>query len=118
MATFTSTNTPTILAELTDGQVIVCKTELQAEGNYREWYEPAPCEWMYGWTESEQDIDQETITALYPDEFETVEQIPENVTISTIIEVLDEVDWDVQDGWEEDYAPDYDAMAKEQRYAA
>lgn len=118
MPTFHSTNCPRVLAELSNGQIVQCMTALQANGDYREWYEPAPCEWMYGWTESEQDIDQETITALYPEEFETDEEIPENATISTIIEVLDEVDWEVQEGWEEDYAPDYDAMAKEQRYAA
>lgn len=118
MAQFSSSTCPRVLAELSNGQIVQCKTALHAYGDYREWYEPAPVEWMYGWTESEQEIDQETITALYPNEFETDTQVPENATISTIIEVLEAVDWEVQDGWENDYEPDWDAIAKEQRYVA
>lgn len=118
MAQFHSSNCPKVLAELSNGQIIQCKTALQASGDYQEWYEPAPVEWMYGWTESEQEIDQETITALYPGEFETDYNIPENITISKIIEVLEPTDWEVQEGWEQDYEPDWDAIAKEQRINA
>ena len=118
MALFHSSKPTKILAGLSNGHIIECRTFLKAYGNYREWYEPAPVEWMYGWTESDQEIDQETIEVLYPDEFDTDFDIPEGILINSIIEILEDIDWEVQEGWEDDYEPDWDAIAKEQRHLA
>lgn len=104
MASFTGYGK--VQAELTNGQIIECETSLCASGDYREWYEPAPCEWMYGWTESEQDIDEDSIEAHYPDEFECETEYPAEVKIQRIIKVLEDIDWEVEDGWDE---PDPDA---------
>ena len=58
-----------IIAELENGEQIKCKASLKAKGEYIEWFEPAPVEWMYGWTESEYEIDEDTIEIVYPEEF-------------------------------------------------
>lgn len=100
MAEFHS-NITKVQAELTNGLVIECETALKASGDYREWFEPAPVEWMYGWTESEQEIDDDSIEPLYAEEFETDLKIPESVKIKQIIKVLEIPDWEVQEGWDE-----------------
>lgn len=104
MATFTGFGK--VQAKLSNGLIIECETALIAEGDYREWYEPAPVEYMYGWTESEQEIEEDSIEARYPDEFECDEDIPDNVKIDEVIKVLEDIDWEVEDGWDE---PDADA---------
>lgn len=109
MAEFHS-NFVKVQAELSDGQTIECETQLKASGDYKEWYEPAPVEYMHGWTESEQDIDEDSIEPLYADEFDTELEIPESVKIERIIKVLEEPDWEVQEGWNE---PDEDAAYDE-----
>lgn len=98
MAHFTAKNVK-VLAELSTGHIITCKTYLKADGDYREWHESAPCEWMYGWTESEIDINESSIEVLYPDEFEEEKGFFPGATITKIIKVLKEPDWEVQDGW-------------------
>lgn len=95
-----------VQAELTNGEIIECETSLIASGDYREWFEPAPVEWMYGWTESDYEIDDGSIKAEHPDEFESEKEYPENIKIKSIVKVIDDIDWEVQDGWDE---PDEDA---------
>lgn len=104
-----------IQAELSTGHIITCTTHLKAEGYYHEWYEPAPYEWMYGRTESEADIDESTIEPLYPDEFEEENGFFPGATITKIIKVLEEPEWEVQEGWNDyDSDRDYDTWKDRQ----
>ncbi len=114
MAKFIAYNVK-VQAELSTGHIITCTTALKANGYYREWHESAPCEWMYGWTESESYIDEDTIEPIYADEFESDLDYMNGAKITNILQILEEPDWDVQDGWEDyDSDADYDAWAESQ----
>lgn len=86
-----------VLAEITGGDLIECETLLTAQGEYARWFEPAPVEWMYGWTEVEFDIDEDTIEPMFPDEFEADTEYPVGIKIVKIINILSDVDWDVEE---------------------
>lgn len=104
-----------IQAELSTGHIVTCTTSLKAEGAYREWYEPAPCEWMYGHTESEADIDENTIEVLYPDEFEADIEYMSGSKITKVLQLLEEPEWEVQEGWNDyDSDRDYDTWKDRQ----
>lgn len=91
-----------VLAELSNGDIIECFTYLTATGNYASWFEPAPVEWMYGWTEVEFDIDENSIEPMYPDEFDTDAEYPAGIKIVKIINILSDVDWEVEEEEPED----------------
>ena len=91
-----------IQAELSTGHIITCITDLKAYGSYVEWHETGPCEWMYGWTESDYDIDEATIEPLYADEFDSNIDYKPGATIAKIIQILENPEWEVQDGWQDD----------------
>lgn len=95
MAEFHASKTK-VQAQLTNGLIIECETELKASGDYKSWFEAAPLEHIYGWRVSERKIDDSTIEPLYADEFNTNLYIHESLKIKSIIKVLEEPVWEVQ----------------------
>lgn len=98
MAEFYSSNMIKIKAKLSNSQIVECKAFLKAYGYYNEWWSTPPSEWTYSYREFEQYIDESSIDILYP-------EIKFNGTILKIIEIIDileDIHWVVQEGWEKD----------------
>jgi hypothetical protein len=93
-----------VQAELSNGEIIECETSLLAFGYYDEqWNQITE---IGGEWEVDQRVDEETVIAQYPDEFECDVEYKEDVIIKNILKLIDDIEWEVQDGWNE---PDEDA---------
>lgn len=103
-----------IYALLSNGLKEEISTLLKCEGEYKEWTEDMHPDGIgYYQTFCESWQDPESIQVLYPDEFELAQEPEhpekyEGVTITKILNIIEDPDWEVQDGWEADYEPDLD----------
>lgn len=102
-ATFTDSNAQ-ILAKLSTGETVEVYTALQADGYYKQWNEDMHPDGIgYYETFSEQEVDEDTATLLYPEEWEFVDEDKEdlyndyeNITIQEIVRIIN-VDWEVEE---------------------
>lgn len=93
----------TAQVKLSTGETVKVITALRAEGNYKSWWE-YPCEPQHGSMQFvEQDVDNETATALFPDEFEFYGEDSnkniddyDGIIIESVENVID-ADWQVDE---------------------
>lgn len=102
------TNRTKVLAKLSTGEEIECYTALIAQGLYSNWWE-CPCEPQHGKVNYvETDIFEETISPMYNDEWEFVDENKqqyleenidafEDVRIVDIIKTLEFPEWEVDE---------------------
>lgn len=102
-----------VVAKLSTGEEIGCTVTLEADGLYSSWWE-YPCEPQHGSVNyTDYDIDESSITILYPDEWEFIDENKQkyldeninafqNVRVVEIVKFLDTPDWEVDENSLED----------------